>query len=148
MLEITEFVRLSSRAPHDVIPNFAVTRTSDRKAEIQSRMPTPSEVALYIQELDGSDLRHTVPEVSQHFLGVMLDTRKDILLYNQVFARIQKAQKILARKRGRKFFGMREPSGDGQRGNIMVYRLEPERELKLIPEEPKFTIIRGGKVTG
>ena len=108
------------------------TEIETARAEIQSRMPAVAEVATYIQRLDGEDLRHTLPEISQHFLGIVLDTRRDILLYNQIFTRMQKAQKLLSKRTGRKFFGMRQTSDNGRvKGGIMVYQLEPKNDSPL-----------------
>src|SRR5437016_5970951 len=101
--EISEFVNLATR---ETASNMA--KQQPDRVQIQRRMPTAAEVASYIQNLDGDTLQHTVPQITQHFLGVTLDTRKDILLYNQIFARIQKAQGILEKKVHRKFYGMRQ----------------------------------------
>jgi len=153
LIELAEFVRMTNR---EIIPSTTIPRALE-KFQMQRRMPTPADIASFIQENDGVNLQHTVPEITQRFLGVTLDTRKDILLYNQIFARIQKAHSMLEKKAGRKFYGIRERPENGQvRGGIMVYRLEPDSKhampitgygvVRALPEEPNSTKKGGSSV--
>ncbi len=119
--EFVEFIRSASEGELDFVPAEQHEPDSAPK-----ELPTPREVAQFIENLGDADLKHTMPQITQHFLGRTLDTRKEILLYNQMFARLQKARRYLESKARRKFEGVRQPvNGSKRGGGTMVYSLKP-----------------------
>jgi hypothetical protein len=97
------------------------------------RLPSWMQVANYIAGRGNADMTHTFPDITLHFVGKVIDSRKEILFYNQMFARLAKAQKYLENRTGRKF--ERERSGldpNNPKARIMVYRLGKPEQVRHV----------------
>lgn len=97
-------------------------------------LPTPMQVAEFIESIPDPELTHTFAMIAEHFIGRRVDAKTEKRLFNKIWERLHKAQNILERRYHKKFAHVKNVSFD-QRGRVKTtttYKWEAPKKLEMI----------------
>ena len=92
-------------------------------------MPTLDEVVKFIETQP--DMQHSMPAISEHFIGKVLSSKKDFIQYHRLYGRVERAQKRLEKIHKGKFDTTSVSTGKNGNGGSTTFKVFSFRKNKI-----------------